>query len=84
MAWRGHRGLDTTNTKHLNVTRATRASTAPACSARPYSLRTSARQSCACVFLVIRYKTPKRFAKSNQTHADLPTHPHFAGVTRIL
>ena len=54
---RGHRGLDTTTPnsfyhKFTNVTRATRASPAPACMTRARSWRTGARQRCACVFLV--------------------------------
>ena len=56
-AQRGHHGLDATNTKQLashteNLTRATRASPEPAYEARAHSLRTGARQRCACVFLV--------------------------------
>ena len=39
-----------------NVTRGTRASPAPAYSIRAHSLHTSARQSCACIFLVILIK----------------------------
>jgi len=54
-AQRGHRGLDTTNTKQLpptaNVTRATRASPAPVYMTHAHSLHTGARQRCTCVFL---------------------------------
>jgi len=54
---RGHRGLDTTTpnsfySKFANVTRATRASPAPAFMTCARGLHTGARQRCACVFLV--------------------------------
>jgi len=54
---RGHRGLDITTpnsfySKFANVTRATRASPAPAFMTRARSVRTGARQRCADVFLV--------------------------------
>jgi len=50
----GHRSLGATNTKQLllrqlNVTRAMRASPAPAYMTHAHSLRTSVRQWCACV-----------------------------------
>ena len=41
--------------KFVNVTRATRASPAPAYETRAHSLRTGVRQRCACVFLVYKY-----------------------------
>ena len=77
MAWRGHRGLDTTGTKQLlldptaNVTRATCASPAPAYRmyiyiyiylTRTHSLHTGMRQRYTCIFLVI---TPN---KENAVH----------------
>jgi len=56
---RDHRGLDTTTpnsfySKFANVTRATRTSPARIYDARARSLRTGARQRCACVNLVSR------------------------------
>jgi len=45
------------STSAANVTRAMRASPAPAYDARVHSLRTGARQRCACVFLVFKHES---------------------------